>query len=88
MTIQKDTQIGERVHAIFSVAAYDVFNHRNYALAQPDVFQAAAGSFINLVNNALSTTYTNIQATGAGFLDKTQFSGGSRVIRFGVRVTF
>ena len=88
MTVEKDTRIGERVHAIFSVSAYDVFNHRNYALAQPDVFQAAAGSFINLVNNALTTTYTNIQATGSGFLDKTQFSGGSRRVQFGVRLTF
>jgi hypothetical protein len=88
MTVEKDTRIGERVHAIFSASAYDVFNHRNYALAQPDVFQAAAGSFINLVNNALTTTYTNIQATGSGFLDKTQFSGGSRRVQFGVRLTF
>ena len=88
MGFQKDTRITERVHLLLSVSAYDVFNHRNYALAQPDVLEAANGSFINTVNNALSTTYTNIQAAGNGFLDKTQFSGGSRKIQLGAKITF
>ncbi|HKV05337.1 MAG TPA: TonB-dependent receptor [Candidatus Acidoferrales bacterium] len=94
MYLQKDTKIGERVHFALSVAAYDLFNHRNFALAQPDVFQAANGSFINLVNNALTTTYTNIQATGDGsvncgcFLQPRQFSGGSRILRLGLKVVF
>src|SRR5690348_10078654 len=88
MGFQKDTRITERVHLAFSVSAYDVFNHRNYALAQPDVLEAANGSFINTVNNALSTTYTNINAAGNGFLDKTQFSGGSRKVQLGVKLTF
>ena len=88
MGFQKDSRITERVHLVLSVSAYDVFNHRNYALAQPDVLEAANGSFINTVNNALSTTYTNINDAGAGFLDKTQFSGGSRKIQLGARITF
>ncbi len=88
MGFQKDTRITERVHLALSVSSYDVFNHRNYALAQPDVLEAANGSFINSVNNALSTTYTNINDAGAGFLDKTQFSGGSRRIQLGARITF
>jgi hypothetical protein len=89
MGIQKDTSIGERVHAIFSVSAYDVFNHRNFALAQPDVLIAGSGgsSNINLINNALSTTYSNILGKGL-FLNKTQFWGGSRILRLGVKLTF
>jgi len=86
MGVQKDTAIKERVHCIFSVSAYDVFNHRNYALAQPDVLEAGNGSNINTVNNALSTTYTNINS--AGFLNKLQFTGGSRILRLGVELTF
>jgi hypothetical protein len=90
MGFQKDTRITERVHLALSVSAYDVFNHRNYALAQPDVLEAGSnnGSFINTVNNALSTTYTNINDAGAGFLDRTQFSGGSRRVQLGARITF
>ena len=90
MGFQKDTRITERVHLVLSVSAYDVFNHRNYALAQPDVLEAgtANGSFINAVNNALSTTYTNINDVGNGFLDKTQFSGGARRIQLGAQITF
>jgi hypothetical protein len=89
MGFQKDTRITERVHLVLSVSAYDIFNHRNYALAQPDVFSAGQGiSLINPVNNALSTTYTNIGAAGDGFLDKTQFTGGSRRIQLGAQITF
>ena len=89
MGFQKDTRITERVHLVLSVSAYDIFNHRNYALAQPDVFSAGQGvSLINPVNNALSTTYTNIGAAGNGFLDKTQFTGGSRRIQLGAQITF
>src|SRR5262249_50745898 len=88
MGIEKDTKIGERVNLALSVSAYDVFNHRNYSLAQPDVLQAGVNSFVNASNNALSQTYTNINAVGAGFLDKKQFTGGSRVLRLGVKVTF
>jgi Carboxypeptidase regulatory-like domain/TonB dependent receptor-like, beta-barrel len=88
MGIQKDTKITERVHIAFSLSAYDVFNHRNFSLAQPDVLEAGSGSFINNTNNSLSTTYTNINAAGAGFLDKTQFSGGSRKVQLGVTLSF
>jgi hypothetical protein len=88
MGVQKDIAVRERLHVVLSASAYDVFNHRNLALSQPDVFQAANGSNINLVNNALSTTYTNINAVGNGFLDKRQFSGGSRVLRLGLELAF
>ena len=88
MNIQKDNRIGERVHLVLGVSAYNVFNHRNFALAQPDVFQAANGSLVNTVNNALSQTYNNLQATGSGFLNPNQFSGGSRILRLAVRLTF
>src|SRR5215472_69909 len=88
MGIEKDTKIGERVNLALSVSAYDVFNHRNYSLAPPDVLQAGVNSLINVVNNALSTTYTNINDAGAGFLDKKQFTGGSRVLRLGIKITF
>ena len=40
------------------------------------------------VNNSLSETYTNIQATGSGFLDKYQFSGGSRLMQFVLKLTY
>jgi hypothetical protein len=87
MGVQKDINIKERVHCIFSLSAYDVFNHRNYSLSQPDVLQAGNGSYINTVNNALSTTYANINSK-TGFLNKYQFSGGSRILRLGLELTF
>lgn len=85
MTIGKTTSITERFKVQFRADFYDIFNHRSFALAQPSVFEPT-------VNNALSSTYTNITATpvfgGAGFLDPSQFSGGSRNIQFSVKLMF
>jgi len=81
MSFGKKTKVNERVSVQFRLDVYDIFNHPNFALAQPSVFQP-------LINNALSATYTNIQATGAGFLDKKQFSGGARSMQLVLKLTF
>ena len=47
-----------------------------------------SNSLIIRANNAFSGTYTNIGSAGNGFLDKTQFTGGSRILRLGAKVTF
>jgi len=80
MAFNKTTKITERLSLQAGFSAYDIFNHRSYALAQPSVFEP-------LVNNALSTTYTDITA-GSLFLNPTQFSGGSRNLQLNVKLIF
>jgi hypothetical protein len=87
MSVGKTTTLTERFKLMFRVDALDVFNHRNFALAQPSVFEAGtSGDGSPSVNNGLSTTYTNILATG--FLDKSQFSGGSRNLQLMLKLMF
>ena len=80
MGLAKTTKITERISLQLGISAYDVFNHRSYALAQPSVFEP-------LVNNALSTTYTDI-TSGSLFLNPKQFSGGSRNMQANVKLIF
>jgi hypothetical protein len=81
MSIGKTTTITERFKVQFRADAIDVFNHRNFSIAQPSVFEP-------VVNNALSTTYTNVTAHGSGFLDAGQFSGGSRNLQLVLKLIF
>jgi hypothetical protein len=74
MSVLKNTKLTERFSFQFRVDAMNVFNHRNYTLAQPSVLQS--GVILGTVNNALSTTYSNV--TADQFLDSTQFTGGAR----------
>lgn len=60
----------------------NVFNHRNFTLAQPGVFQS--GVILGTVNNALSTTYANV--TADQFLDAGQFTGGARQMQLRVKL--
>ncbi len=53
MGIAKYIHFTERYSLQLGVQALDIFNHRNFALAQPSVFEP-------LVNNALSTSYNNV----------------------------
>jgi len=88
MSVGKITSINERFKVQFRVDAYDVFNHRSFALAQPSVFQSGtSGDGSPSVNNALSETYTNILATG--FLNaQSTFSGGSRNMQLVLKLMF
>jgi len=78
----KNTKLSERATLQFRVGTFDTFNHRNYSLAQPTVFQT--GVLIGTVNNALSTTYANV--TSNLFLNDRQFTGGSRQMQLGVKL--
>lgn len=82
MSVLKNTKLTERFSFQFRVDAMNVFNHRNYTLAQPTVFQT--GVILGTVNNALSTTYANV--TADQFLDATQFTGGARQMQLGVKL--
>ena len=82
MSVLKNTRLTERFSFQFRVDAMNVFNHRNYTLAQPSVFQS--GVILGTVNNALSTTYANV--TADQFLDATQFTGGARQMQLGLKL--
>jgi hypothetical protein len=78
----KNTKLTERATLQLRVDTFNTFNHRNYSLAQPTVFQT--GVLIGTVNNALSTTYANV--TSPLFLNDRQFTGGSRQMILGVKL--
>ena len=85
MGIAKYIHLTERYSLQLGVQALDIFNHRNFSLAQPSVFEP-------LVNNALSTSYNNINAFFASgntqFLNSHQFSGGARNMQLVVKFIF
>ena len=54
----KNTKITERFSVQFRATAQNIFNHRNFSLAQPTVLQT--GVIIGTTNNALSSTYANV----------------------------
>lgn len=85
MGIAKYIHFTERYSLQLGVQALDIFNHRNFSLAQPSVFEP-------LVNNALSTSYNNINAFFASgntqFLNSHQFSGGARNMQLVVKFIF
>lgn len=83
MGVFKNTRVKEGLNFQFRVEAFNVFNRRNFSLAQPTVFQS--GSLVGTVNNALSSTYTNV-AAGNLFLNQKQFSGGSRSLQMGLKL--
>ncbi len=82
MGLFKNTKLSERVTLQFRVDTFNTFNHRNFSLAQPTVFQT--GVLIGTVNNALSTTYSNL--TSDLFLNQKQFTGGKREMQLGVKL--
>jgi len=82
MGLFKNTKLTERTTLQFRVDTFNTFNHRNFSLAQPSVFQA--GDLIGTVNNALSTTYSNV--TSNLFLNDRQFSGGNRQMQLGIKL--
>jgi hypothetical protein len=82
MGFAKTTKITERLNLQLGFSAYDIFNHRNYALAPLSVFESG----VTTVNNALSTTYAD--PFSSLFLDKTKFSGGSRQLQLQVKLIF
>jgi len=85
MGVGKRIKLSERFGLQLRVDANDIFNHRNFSLAQPSVFEP-------LVNNALSTSYNNIASFFASgndqFLNARQFSGGSRNMQLSAKFTF
>jgi hypothetical protein len=82
MGLFKNTKLTERATLQFRVDTFNTFNHRNFSLAQPTVFQT--GVLIGTVNNALSTTYSNL--TSDLFLNQQQFTGGNRQMQLGVKL--
>jgi Carboxypeptidase regulatory-like domain/TonB dependent receptor len=82
MSAAKNTKLTERFSFQLRFDAMNVFNHRNYTLAQPSVFQS--GVILGTVNNALSTTYANV--TADQFLDAMQFTGGARQMQLGLKL--
>jgi hypothetical protein len=78
----KNTKLTERATLQFRVDTFNTFNHRNFSLAQPTVFQT--GTLIGTVNNSLSTTYANV--TSNLFLNDRQFTGGNRQMMLGVKL--
>jgi hypothetical protein len=78
----KNTKLTEGATLQFRVDTFNTFNHRNFSLAQPTVFQT--GVLIGTVNNALSTTYANL--TSDLFLNDRQFTGGRREMQLGVKL--
>lgn len=85
MGVSKYIHFTERYSLQLGVQALNIFNHRNFSLAQPSVFEP-------LVNNALSTSYNNINAFFASgntqFLNAQQFSGGARNMQLVVKFLF
>ena len=84
MGVAKYIHFTERYSLQLGVQALNIFNHRNFSLAQPSVFEP-------LVNNALSTSYNNIGSFISGnglFLNPQQFSGGSRNMQMVVKFIF
>jgi hypothetical protein len=82
MGLLKNTKLTEGTTLQFRVDTFNTFNHRNFTLAQPTVFQT--GVLIGTVNNALSTTYSNIASDL--FLNNNQFTGGQRQMQLGVKL--
>ena len=82
MGLFKNTKLSEGVTLQFRADTFNIFNHRNFSLAQPTVFQT--GVLIGTVNNALSTTYSNL--TSDLFLNQQQFTGGKRDMQLGVKL--
>ena len=82
MGLFKNTKLTERATLQFRVDTFNTFNHPNFSLAQPTVFQN--GVLIGTVNNALSTTYSNV--TSDLFLNDRQFTGGRREMQLGVKL--
>jgi hypothetical protein len=86
MGIAKYIHFTERYSLQLGVQALNIFNHRNFSLAQPSVFEP-------LVNNALSTSYNDLNtfldsATRSQFLNSHQFSGGARNMQMVVKFLF
>ena len=82
MGFAKTTKITERLNLQLGFSAYDIFNHRNYALAPLSVFESG----VTTVNNALSTTYAD--PFSPLFLNAKTFSGGSRQMQLQVKLIF
>ena len=80
MSILKNQKLTERFKLQLRADAYNVFNHPDYTFGNLSVFQTTT-------NNALSQNYANLN-TGSGFLDKTLFDGGSRIIQLGLKLTY
>jgi hypothetical protein len=79
MSILKNQKLTERFKLQLRIDAYDVFNHPNYTFGNLSVFQ--------VTTNALSQNYANLN-TGSGFLDRTLFDGGSRIVQLGLKLTY
>ena len=73
-----ETDLRERYGLQFRADLYDVFNQRDYAFAPASIF--------GVTSNAKSTSYATVNSPL--FLNAKQFDGGSRIVQFGLKVTF
>jgi len=78
MSFFKNTQFRERYAVQFRFEMFNVFNHRNFTLGNSSIFGATT--------NARSQSYSNVASTG--FLNETNFNGGSRNVQLGLRISF
>ncbi|MGE0404782.1 MAG: hypothetical protein AB7O65_00670 [Candidatus Korobacteraceae bacterium] len=77
MALSKNIPLGERVSFDFQLAAYNVFNHRNYSLAPANIFGST---------NAQSTSYANV--SNRDFLNEKQFDAAGRILQLQLKVLF
>jgi len=78
LSVLKDVRVTEGKKLQFRFELFNAFNHRQYSLG--------LGTYQQFNSNALSTSYANVSAQN--FLNPLQFSGGSRVIQYGLKFIF
>ena len=76
--VYKNFNVMEKMKIQFRFELYNAFNHRQYSLG--------LGTYQTFNSNALSTSYANVSAQN--FLNPLQFSGGNRVIQYGLKFIF
>ncbi len=78
VNFQKDTRITERVHLQFRTEMFNIFNHPQYGSSNASAFAPGVGSLSS-----------NLQSTlGTRFLNPVYGDGGSRVVRFQLKILF
>jgi hypothetical protein len=78
LSLFRNVRVAEKKNVQFRIELFNAFNHRQYSLGK--------GTFEQFNDNALSTSYANVSAQN--FLNSGQFSGGSRLIQYSMKLMF
>lgn len=78
ISLFKNTNISEKKYIQFQLQMLNAFNHRQPSLS--------GGSVFGFLDNALSTTYSNVSSSN--FLNSGQFNGGGRTIQLALKLVF